>query len=256
MENAGDAIAIAVNGDEISLHDLLATAKFRGRLDFIAETVDAVLIRGAAARMQLEVSDAECQAEADEFRARRQLYEAQKTEAWLAAHHLAQEDWELQLEDGILRRKLRQLLTADRIDQYFAENKRAWDAATVSRIVVTDENIGLELRAQAMEGEAGFHELARRHSVDEATRHAGGHTGRVRRQDLDAMLAASIFGAQPGEVTGPVSSDQGWHLFLVEALHPAQRDRETREAIAEALLADWLTDERKRADIKAHLLDF
>lgn len=80
-------------------------AKFRGQLEFIAQAVDAALIRSAAAEQGIEVSDEELQKEADDFRAARQLYEAKKTEAWLAANHLSQEDWEIQLEDEILRRK-------------------------------------------------------------------------------------------------------------------------------------------------------
>ena len=250
MENPGDAVAIEVSGEEITLHDLLAAAKFRGQLDFVAEAVDAALIRGAAGRMGIAVSDEELQAEADCFRTRRELYEAKKTEAWLAAQHLSQEDWELQLEDEVRRRKLCQAVAEGRIDQYFAENKRAWEAATVSQILVVDENIARELRAQVVDDEADFQELARQYSVEDSA------PRRRRRQDLDAALAAAIFGVQAGEVAGPVRSDLGWHLVLVSSFHPAVLDAETRLAIAGELFSDWLAAERAKADIKNFIFEF
>jgi parvulin-like peptidyl-prolyl isomerase len=249
VEQPGDALAIVVNGEEISLHDLLAAAKFRGQLDFVAQAVDAALIRAAAARMQIEVSDAELQAEADNFRASRELYAAKATEAWLAAQHLSQEDWELQLEDDILRRKLRQALCEGKVEQHFAENKRSWEAATVSQIVVADENMARELRAQIVDDEADFRDLARQYSTEDAA------PRRCRRHDVDPGLAAAIFGVQPGGIAGPVRSDRGWHLFLVDAFHPAQLDNETRETIAETLFADWLAVERAKAEIRTPILD-
>jgi parvulin-like peptidyl-prolyl isomerase len=249
MENPGDAVAVEVNREEISLHDLLATAKFRGQMDFVAQAVDALLIRQAAARMQIEVSDPELQAHADEFRIGRGLYEAGKTEQWLAARHLSQEDWEWQLEDEILRRKLRAKFTCDKIDRHFAENKRAWEAATVSEIVVADENIARELRAQAVEDGTDFGELARQYSIGDSV------PRRYRRQDLDAPVAAAIFGVQAGEVAGPVRSDRGWHVIRVESFHPAQLNEETRETIAVELFEEWLAAERARAAILTPVLD-
>jgi parvulin-like peptidyl-prolyl isomerase len=248
VEQPGDAVAIEVNGEEISLHDLLAAAKFRGRMDFVAQAVDAALIRAAAACLRVEVSDAELQAEADNFRASRELYEAQKTEAWLAAQHLSQEDWELQLEGEILRRKLRQALCAGKVEQHFAENKRAWEAATVLQIVVADENIARELRAQIVEDEADFSDLARQYSVEDAPPRC------FRRQDLDPALAAAIFGVQAGEIAGPVRSDRGWRLVLVEAFHPAKLDEQTRDEIEEELFAEWLAVERAKGDIRTPIL--
>lgn len=249
MDSPGDAVAVTVDGDEISLHDVLAAAKFHGQIDFVTQAIDAALIRRAAARLRIEISDAELQAAADDFRTHRELYEAKKTEAWLAAQHLSQEDWELQLEGEILRRRLRQLLTEGKIDQHFAENKRAWEAATVSWIVVADENIARELRAQAAENEADFGDLARQYSLEDAT------PRRCRRQDLDAPVAAAIFGVTPGEVAGPVRSERGWLVMRVESFHPARLDQETREEIAELLFAEWMDAEKAKAGISTPILD-
>ena len=240
-------IALRVNAEEISLHDVLAGAKFRGDLDFIRQTVDAALIRAAAGQQGIAVSDEELQQAADDFRAARKLYAAQATHAWLAAHHLDQEDWELQLEDQILRQKVRRAVVEPQVDQHFAENRLAFDAATVGWIVIPEESVARELRAQCVEDRVPFHQVAQQFP-------AGRFAGKRRRSEMERLVAAAVLGASSGEVAGPVRTEQGWVLVLVEAIHPAKLDDETREQIAEALFTDWLEQRRRDAKIELPLL--
>ncbi len=239
--------AIRVDGEEISLHDVLSGAKFRGDLDFIRQAVDAALIRAAAAQRGISVDDEELQQAADEFRAARKLYAAQATFDWLAAHHLEQEDWEGQVENKILRQKVRRAVVEGQIDQHFAENRLAFDAATVAWIVIPEESVARELRAQCMDDRMPFYQVALPFL---ATR----FIGRLRRSAMERMVASAIFGVSPGEVAGPVRTESGWLLILVETLHPAQLDDETREQIAEALFTDWLEQKRQGSKIEMPVL--
>ena len=81
-------------------------------------------------------------------------------------------------------------------------------------------------------------------------------TWAARRRDLDPVLASAIFGVAAGEVAGPVRSDLGWHVILVEAHHSAQLDEATREAIADTLFAEWLDAERSKAEVRMPVLEF
>ncbi len=239
--------AIRVDGEEISLHDVLSGAKFRGDLDFIRQAVDAALIRAAAAQRGISVDDEELQQAADEFRAARKLYAAQATFDWLAAHHLEQEDWEEQVENKILRQKVRRAVVEGQIDQHFAENRLAFDAATVAWIVIPEESVARELRAQCMEDRVPFYEIVQQFP-------AGRFTGKVRRSGMERLAASAVFGAQPGEIAGPVRTEQGWLLALVEAIHPATLDEQTREEVAAALFADWLEQRRQEVKIETPVL--
>jgi putative peptide maturation system protein len=241
-------IALRVNGEEIELDDLLDTAKFHGQMAFVDAAIDAALICAAAERMAIEVTDDELQQAADEFRAARKLYKADAMHAWLVSRRLRQEDWEAVLEDGVLRRKVRQKVCAEKIEQHFVENRRALDAAGIAQIVLPDENVARELRAQCVEDQVNFHDLARQFP-------AGRFIGRLRRHQMEPLLAAAIFGAQPGEVAGPVRTNEGWCLALVESLHPATLDEATREEIAETLFQRWLQAERREAKIETPILD-
>lgn len=62
---------------------------------------------------------------------------------------------------------------------------------------------------------------ARQYSLDHGTRPGGGDLGWVRRGELDGPLEAAIFAASPGRIYGPVQSQFGWHLLVVEEVRPA-----------------------------------
>lgn len=254
MISLSEYIALEVNGEAVSLQEVLRSAKWRGQLTFIQDAANTTLIRQAAERRGIEVSDDELQRAADDFRAAHGLHDVQATEGWLAAKHLSFEDWELLLEDEIIIRKLREMLTGGKVEQHFAENRLSFDVATISHILVSDEDVAKELRAQIAEEEADFYALARRYSVDATTKPAGGYAGAVRRVEMEAAVEAAVFGAGRGKVVGPIKTDEGWRLIKIEALHPATLDNTTREAIKSRLFDEWLKEQRRKAQIGVPLL--
>jgi putative peptide maturation system protein len=255
MQSLCEHVALEVNGEAVGLAEVLRLAKFSENLQFLQDSIDAALVRQAAERQGIEVSDDELQQAADEFRASRELHDAATTETWLAAHHLTYVDWELMLEHQIILRKLRDELTAARAEQHFAEQRLAFDSAAVSRIIASNEDLARELRAQIVDDKADFHALARQYSQDEATRAAGGFIGLMRRTQMEAAVESAIFGASPNSVVGPFKTDEGWSLFKVEAIHRATLDEATREEIKSRIFDEWLSERRRKASINAPLLE-
>lgn len=255
MVNPCDCVAIEVNGEEVSLHDVLSLAKLNGSLQLISEAIDAAIVRQAATKQGIEVSDDELQQAADEFRAANELYDEDTTQDWLDGRKLSYQEWESSLETLVIQRKLREALATGFVDQRFVEQKLSFDKAAISRLVLNDEGIARELRAQILEDGADFHALARNHSIDSDTRPAGGYAGEMLRGDMDAVLEAAIFGAQPGKVVGPIKTDDGWELVKLERLIPAELNDEMRETIKTLIFTEWLSEQRIRARIKVPLLD-
>ena len=255
MTSLSEQVALEVNGEEISLADALLPAKLAGRLQFLQDALDAALVRQAAAQRRLEATDEEIQAAADEFRAARELFDADATEAWLANHFLSYEDWEALLVHEIIKRKLREAVVAGQIEQYFASNRLNYDTAAISQIVVRDEDVARELRAQIAEDGADFHTLARQFSLDDATRLAGGYAGLVRRPDMEAEVEAAVFGAPANTVLGPFKSDDGWLLVKVEQQQRATLDDAMREGVKAELFAEWLAERRRKAHVRYTLLE-
>ncbi|HSQ24010.1 MAG TPA: peptidylprolyl isomerase [Pyrinomonadaceae bacterium] len=255
MSDLTEYVALEVNGEEITVYDVLLPAKAHGNLEFVQEAIDGAIIRQMAERQAIEVSDEELQQAADDFRLARELYSPEALTTWLTARRLTFEDWEAVIESSLLRQKLCEAVTAGKIEQHFAENKLSFDEAEISRLVVADEDIARELLAQIAEEGADFHLLARTYSIDAATRPAGGYAGKVKRTDMEAVMEPAVFGAQPGKVTGPFKLDDGWHLIKIELLHPAELDNTVRETIKEQVFADWLEERRQRSEIKLPLLN-
>ena len=255
MSDLSEYVAIEVNGEEISLFDLLLPAKGNGNLEFLQEAINAAIIRQEAARLAIEVSDQELQSAADEFRATHDLFDVASTAAWLAARRLTFEDWEAFIEGIVLRQKLCDAITADKIEQHFAVNKLAFDAAELSRLVVPHEDIAKELLTQIIEEGADFHSMARAYSIDAATRLAGGYAGKVTRTAMEAAVESAVFGAQPGNVVGPFKLEDGWHLIKIELLHRADLDDALRKTIKAEVFAEWFEERLRKARIKIPLLE-
>lgn len=255
MTNQSESIAMEVNGERVSLDDLLRLAKWNGQLQFVQAALDAALLRQAAVARGIKVSVDELQQAADDFRVTHELYSSESTEAWLKARHLTYEDWELLLEEQCLVHKLRELLTANRVEQFFAENSLDFEVASISRILIETEDVARELRAQIADDGADFHALAREYSIDTATKPAGGYTGPVRRVEMDALMETAIYGANCGDVVGPVKTSRGWALIKVETFQRIALNDATRETIKSQLLEEWLDERRRQALIRIPLLE-
>ena len=255
MRSLSEYIAIEVNGERISLPQVMRFAKADSESRFIRNAADAVIVRQAAIAAGIGVTNEEIQKAADGFRAQRDLCDQKKTNRWLARHYLSQTEWETMLEDEIIRTKLRDVVTAGRVEKYFAEQRLTFDAATISRIVVKEENVARELRAQIVEDDADFYSLARKHSIDLSTRPAGGYAGLVRRSEMEPAMEAAVFGARAGKTVGPIKTYSGWQLLKIEAIHLATLDEPLRETIKSLLFDDWLTTKRAGAKICVPLFE-
>ena len=255
MQGLDTYIAIEVNGESVTLRQLIRFAKWGNEPNFITNAADAVLIRQAATASGIDVTDEEVQQAADNFRTKRDLYDEKRTDRWLARHYLSRLEWETVLEDEIIRVKLRDVLTTGKVEKYFAEQRLLFDAATISRLVVKDVNVAKELRAQIVEDDADFYTLARKYSIDSFTRPAGGYSGLVRRTDMEPTMEAAVFGAQPGKTVGPIKTYAGWQLVKVEAIHLASLNDSLRENIKSLLFEDWLTGQRQKAKISIPLFE-
>lgn len=255
MVELNESVALEVNGEEVSLYDVLRLAKLNGTLKLFEDSITATLIQQGALQRGIEVSDEELQQAADDYRVANELHDAETTEAWLQAKRLTYEDWEVLLECQVKERKLREALSAGSVEQRFAEQRLSFDKAAISRLVLKDEGVARELRAQIVEDGAEFHVLAREYSIHEETRLAGGYAGLIVRTDMEPALESAIFGAQPGKIVGPIKTDEGWELVKVERLAPAELDDEMRETIKAALGNEWLIEQRKKARIKVRLLE-
>lgn len=255
MPDASEWIALEVNDESVSVHDVFTLAKLTGKLQVLQDAIDATLISQEAARRDISVSVEELQQAADDFRTANDLHDAATTEQWLTDNHLSYVDWECLIEAQVMREKLVKEITGPRVEQFFAENRLSYDTAVIHRLLVPDEEVARELRAQIIEDGADFHSLARLYSLDDATKLAGGYAGAVGRNDLEAAVEAAVFGASPNTVIGPLKDADGWQLIKVESVQRASLDDSLRAIITSHLFAEWLSEQRRKARVNIPLLE-
>lgn len=240
-----DAIVFArTSGVAVTARHVLHLLHRRGQLRGLALSALAEEIAISAARAAgLSVADADLQHAANRFRQRHGLTTTEQTNRWLAADGLSVEDFEAGIERDLLIDKFKDHLATDRVDGHFAAHRERHARAQLRQIVVASEEIARELLAQVNHEGSDFAELARAHSLHDPSRGSGGSLGLVPRYALPEPAAATIFSAKPGAVVGPVATERGFHLFLVEALTEPVLDDVAATVIREELFTAWLQEQ-------------
>lgn len=255
MSDLKNIVAATVNGKDVSLQEIFYSMKINGKLGFLRNAVSEILISHAVEREGVSVSDEELQKASDSFRQARRLHKTADTENWLKKNNMNIEDMEARLERGIGANKLKNKVTEDKAEKYFAENRLSFDSAKISRIVVEKEGLANELVSQINEEGADFYTLAREHSIENVSNADGGYTGVVNRKAMSPTMESAVFGAKDGDVVGPVKTDVGYYIINVEQIQLGELNDRTKAAINNRLFSSWLMEESKKAKIDFKLID-
>lgn len=292
-----DRVVAVVNGDAITMSELdEAIALYRresgGQLsDAQIETLQkTVLDRIVDNRLQvqeaikekIEVSDDDVRAMVDDF-VKRNGGDRDKIETQLKAQGLNWDVIRRDFREQILAQRVRSrrvgrraTVTEAEIDTYIAENRAKLEAGLKyharhiailaeppdSATAWTKAKNEIEGLARELGAGADFATLAREHSKD-ASAAAGGDLGWLARGELEPLFEQPILSLAKGQVTAPIKSSVGYHLFELddqEELTPqmlADARQQARDILlqgkAQARLGVWMTELRKRALIAIRL---
>jgi peptidyl-prolyl cis-trans isomerase SurA len=293
-ETISDRIVAVVNNDAITLAELQeSVVVYRAenpgarsgpsdeelRRDFLNKLIDNRLQLQEADREKITVDDIELNEEFQERIKHYNVTNEEEFEKLIKGQGVTLESLKKRLRDGLkvsklIRRKvtLRVSVTEAEINQYLDENraKLETDLSFHARhILITPENdsdVGWEsarikaelLRTQLQEG-ADFTELAKQHSRD-ATAKDGGDLGTLKRGELAPDVEAQLLALNPGQVSQPVKSTLGYHLFRLESrdsLQAASIRQQIRDILFrqqyESRLDVWLKEIKQRAIIEVRL---
>jgi peptidyl-prolyl cis-trans isomerase SurA len=293
-EAVTDRIIAVVNNDAITLAELQeSVVAYRAenpgarsgpsdedlRRDFLNRLIDNRLQLQEADREKITVEDVELN---EEFQERIKQYNVKNEEEFeklIRSQGVTLESLKKRLRDGLkvsklIRRKvtLRVSVTEAEINQYLDENraKLETDLSFHARhILITpeaDSDVGWEsarikaemLRTQLQDG-ADFTELAKQHSRD-ATAKDGGDLGTLKRGELAPDVEVELLALGTGQISRPVKSPLGYHLFRLESkdsLQAASIRQQIRDILFrqqyESRLDVWLKEIKQRAIIEVRL---
>ncbi|MFC5468179.1 peptidylprolyl isomerase [Cohnella suwonensis] len=252
MEQAA-RYALTVNDKKLSLRRLLRRARVGDTMPVVEQSVDSLALECWAEQLGLKDGTEELQTELTLFRKSRGLFTVQQTNAWLFSRGLKLEDVVDVLRPRTLRRKIADHIVSEHeIERYFYENKLQYDRAEISKLATMEYGEAQEMLFRLEEG-ADFHTLARRFSIDDATRKSGGYAGFVDRSVLEPEVAARVFAGNSGGVLGPFAIKTGYLLVHVEAIYPAELDAEVRQDIRERLFEYKFEAYQNKLDIHEFL---
>ena len=145
-----------------------------------------------------------------------------------------------QTEDDILQRvrldtlstKIREKVTKGKdkvtdaeIEAYYNKNKArfAQPERRDLRIVLTKTKAKAKQAKAAIESGQAFGKVAKKYSIDQASKAQGGKLPAVAKGQQEKALDDAIFNAKKGELTGPVKTQFGYYVFEVTKVTPASQ---------------------------------
>lgn len=293
-DELSDRIIAVVNNDAITLGELQESiVSYRTenperqsgpsdadlRKEFLNRLIDSRLQLQEAEREKIVVEDAELN---EEFRERIKRYGVKTEEEFeklVRAQGVTVESIKKRLRDGLkvsklVRRRvtLRVSVTEAEISAYLEENRAKLETGLsfhARHILVTPESNGdsgweaarikAEMLRTQLEDGADFIDLAKQHSRD-ATARDGGDLGVLKRGELAPEVEGELLGLEPGEVSRPVRSPLGYHVFKLETKETLEgpgirqqiRDILFRQQFDNRLEA-WLKEIKQRAIIEVRI---
>jgi parvulin-like peptidyl-prolyl isomerase len=189
------------------------------------------------------VTSEEIQAEADRQRREKHLEKATDTLRWLDEQLISPNDWEVGIYNHLLAQKLAEVLFAEDAKLFFSQNRLAFEQVILYQIIVSLEKLAQELYYQIEEGEISFADAAYLYDISDERRYRCGYEGKVYRSALEPDIAAILFSAASKQLIGPIQTEHGYHLFMVEDFIPAELTSQGYQEILERIFLEWLDAE-------------
>jgi hypothetical protein len=241
---------VIVNGEAHGLNRILRADRVSGGLCMFERYARRCLIAQLAEREGVLVGQGQMQTALDEWRYANDLERVEDTDRWLASRGVTLEDVAQHIECDLLSDALERRVTADRVEEYFAQHRLAFDRAEIYWIRASGADVLDEARTQVAEEGVDFGRIARARSEDDRSRPSGGYLGRLRREDLPKGIAPLVFGASPGGLVGPLRVPGGYGLYLVQSVYAAELDEGTQATIRSRLFNEWLAVEIRNARVE------
>ena len=210
--------------------------RFRERvLDWL---IDQVLIEQQAAAQGIIISEARVEAEVARMRGQNPT----RFNKWLAANGLTMDTLREQVRTDLITTAMRDKVTASvprRVEQFH-----------VRHILLSEESAAQNVWQQIKQGQ-NFIVMARRFSEDATTRDGGGDLGFLARGVMPPAFEKAAFALKPGEISGVVRSESGYHIIQLVEIDPERLvTNKIWPVVQQRAFEDWLAEQRARAEIQ------
>lgn len=212
--------------------------KARVQARLLTQMIQAELLSQAAEDIGVEITEADIDAEREAIV--EQVGGQEAFDQIVEENALTEQDVRSQIRDLVVERKVSEALGADvevtdaDVRAFYEENRDTrYDRVRASHILVPTREEAERAMERLRAGE-DFATLAQELSQDPGSAQQGGDLGEFTRGRLVPEFEEAAFGAEVGELVGPIETEFGWHVIQVTGrTNPSLA--EVREEIREEL---------------------
>jgi foldase protein PrsA len=202
-------------------------------------------IEGEAEEQGIKVSDAEVKKSFEEQKKQSFPKEADY-QKFLKDNGQTEEDILQRVKLDLLSNKIRDKIikgkdkvTDAEISDFYNKNKQrfAQPERRDLRIVLTKGEAKANEAKAALENGQSWNSVAKKYSIDEASKAQGGKLPAQAKGTLEKALDQAVFSAQKGQIKGPVKTQFGWYVFEVDKVTKASQQslEQAKETIRQTL---------------------
>jgi foldase protein PrsA len=221
--------------------------------DQLKNQVMSFLIRATwldqeAAKEGVKVTDQDVQKQLDD--AKKQAFpKPEDYQKYLVRSGLTNADVLFQQRSQLLEQKITEKVTKAKdkvtdaeIKQYYDKNKSRFGTPERRdlRIVLTKDEAKANEAKKALESGTSWADVAKQYSIDPTSKTNGGKLPGVSKGQQEKALDDAVFGAPKGKLEGPVKTQFGWYVFVVEKITPAEQQslEQSKQSITEILKSE------------------
>ncbi len=223
--------------------------------------VNAEWIEGEAEEQGVKVTDAEVE-KSFATQKKQQFPKDADYKAFLKQSGQTEEQLLMQVRTGELARKITEKITKGKdkvtdaeVKAYYDKNKARFARPETrdARVVLTKTKARAEQARRDIEGGDSWSSVAKRYSIDQGSKAQGGALKDVAKGTQDQGLDKALFGAEKGELVGPVKTGFGYYLLQVGAINEASQQTLDQ---AQGTIRQALIDEKKQKAIDAFVKEY
>lgn len=269
--SVGDRVAATVDGEEITVDDVLAAYPIGEDEDVISSDtfrsnltnviIGEVILSAAEDEYDITATEDEIETQYQDFVSQLEAsdpdgdYQAALDAAGLTDLRVRQAAEE-QIVANTLQERLAEDVpgvTDEDVETEFEANADLYRNACVRHILVETEEEAQDVKTRLEEGE-DFAVVAGEVSIEPQAAETGGDLGCSNLSRYVPEFIEGVTAAEVGEVTDPVESEFGWHVILVDEIDDDAAVRETIRTQLEttgetAFFQDWILQALEDADV-------
>jgi foldase protein PrsA len=216
---------------------------------------------GEAKSLGVKISDKEVKKQFEKIKSQ-QFPKAAEFEKFLKTSGQTVSDLLLRVKLNLLSQKIQQKIvkqkskvTQAQIAKYYKENPKRFGVAEKRNllIILTKAEAQAKKAKQEIESGKSFESVAKRVSIDPASKSNGGKLAGVVKGQEEKSLDAAVFSAKKNVLTGPIKTPFGYYIFEVQTITPGSQQTLKQ---AEASIKSQLTATQQQAALSKFVKEF